>query len=179
MSGEPLKQARFARGDVKMVQLYLALRPGERRGACECGDVAVFVDAVEKRFATGGGNRPKGDSNSRARRNANASADGENGIEDGANRVRERPAVHDRDRRPDSVAATEESRPVCLEFRCADSLAVNDRQMRGPDFWVAWRPLSPRRQDGADIGKIFRHHEQLREGGMRYVGVLGREDEFS
>jgi hypothetical protein len=45
----------------------------------------VFVDAVEKRFATGGGNRPEGDSNSRARRNANASADGENGIEDGAN----------------------------------------------------------------------------------------------
>ena len=51
MSGEPLKQARFARGDAKMVQLHLTLRPGERRGARERGRVAVFVDAIEKRFA--------------------------------------------------------------------------------------------------------------------------------
>ena len=40
------------------------------------------------------------------------------------------------------------------------------------------RPLSPRGQDGSDIGKIFRFDEQLREGGMRDVGALGREDEF-
>ena len=85
MPRQSLKQARFARGDAKMMQLHLSLGPGERRGARERSRVAVFVDAVEKRLATGGGNRPEGDSNSRARRNANASADGENGIEDGAN----------------------------------------------------------------------------------------------
>ena len=53
MSGESLKQARFARGHAKMVQLHLTLRPGERRGARERGSVAMFVDAVEKRFARG------------------------------------------------------------------------------------------------------------------------------
>ena len=87
VSGESLKQARFARGHAKMVQLHLTLRPGERRGARECGRVAVFVDAVEKRFARGGGDRPVGDANRRARRDANASTDGENRIEDGADRV--------------------------------------------------------------------------------------------
>ena len=40
------------------------------------------------------------------------------------------------------------------------------------------RPLSPRGEDGSDIGKIFRFDEQLREGGMRDVGALGRQDEF-
>ena len=57
-------------------------------------------------------------------------------------------------------------------------LAVDDRQMRGPDFGVARRPFSPRRQDRSDVGEIFRLDEQLREGGMRDVGALGREDEF-
>ena len=87
MPGEPLKQARLARGDAEMVQLHLALRPGERRGARECGGVAVFVDAVEKRFARAGGDCPVGDPNRRAGRNANAPADGENGIEDGPDRI--------------------------------------------------------------------------------------------
>ena len=51
MSGESLKQARFARGHAKMVQLHLTLRPRQRRGARKRGRVAMFVDAVEKRFA--------------------------------------------------------------------------------------------------------------------------------
>ena len=87
MPGKPLKQARFACGDAKMVQLHLTLRPGQHRGAREGGCVPVFVDAVEKRFATGRSDRPIGDANRRARRNANASADGENGIEDSPNRI--------------------------------------------------------------------------------------------
>ena len=78
----------------------------------------------------------------------------------------------------DGVAAAEESRPVRFEFRRADGFAVDDRQMRGPDFRVARRPLSPRRQDRADVGEIFRLDEQLGEGRMRDVGALGREHEF-
>ena len=85
--GEALKQARLAGGDAEMMQLHLPLRPGQRRGARECGRIAMLVDAIEKRFAAGGGDRPEGDANGRARRDANASADGEDRIEDSADRV--------------------------------------------------------------------------------------------
>jgi hypothetical protein len=87
VSGEALKQARLARGDAKMVQLDLTLRPRERRGARECGRIAMFVDAIEKRFAAGCGDGPIGDTNGRAGRDANASTDGENWIEHSADRV--------------------------------------------------------------------------------------------
>ena len=76
------------------------------------------------------------------------------------------------------MAATEESRPVRLEFRRADGLPVDDCQMRRPDFGVARTPLSPRGQDGADVGKILRFDEQLGESRMRDVGGLGREHEL-
>ena len=53
----------------------------------------------------------------------------------------------------------------------ADGFAVDDGQMRGPDFRLGRRPSSPRRQDRADVGEIFRFDEQLRKGGMRDVGA--------
>ena len=62
----------------------LALRPGQCRGACKRGCVAVFVNAIEQRFTCAGGDRPEGDANSRARVNKNALADGEDWIEDSA-----------------------------------------------------------------------------------------------
>src|SRR5208282_6125158 len=99
------------------MQLHLTLRPGERRGARERGLVAVFVDAIEKRFARGCSDHPKGDTNRRARRNAYASADGEDRIQYGADGNGERTAIRDRDRHPNIMAATEESRPVRLELR--------------------------------------------------------------
>ena len=87
VSCESLKQARLARGYAKMMQLHLTLRPRQRRSARESGRIAMLVDAVEKRFAAGGGDRPVGDTNGRARRDANAPADGENWVEDSADRV--------------------------------------------------------------------------------------------
>ena len=42
---------------------------------------------------------------------------------------------------------------------------------------VGRRPSSPRRHDRADVGEIFRLDEQFREGGMRDVGALRRQNE--
>ena len=57
-------------------------------------------------------------------------------------------------------------------------LALDDGEMRRPDFRLARRAPPPRRQDGADVGEIFGLDEQLREGRMRDVGGLRRQHEF-
>ncbi len=178
MSREPLKQPRLARRHAEMVELHLSLRPRQHRGARERGGVAMLVDAVEQRCAAGGGDGPKGHANGRARRDADAAADREDRVEDGADRIRQRPAIHHGDGRANAAAAAEESRSVGFEFGSADGFAVDDGQMRGPDFRLARRPPSPRRQDRADVGEIFRLDEQFREGGMRDVGALRRQNEF-
>ena len=80
---------------------------------------------------------------------AHAAAQGEDRIEHGADRVGERPAVDHRDRRSDAVAAAEEAGPVGLHLRLPHGLAIDDGEMRGPDFRLARRAPPPRRQDGA------------------------------
>ena len=132
------KQARFAGSDVKVVQLHLALRPGQRRGARECGGVAVFVDAVEKRLATWlaaivqKATRTVAPGATRMRRrmekmgSRTAPTEFESGrlsmIAIGARTVWPRP-------RKRALSVSNSGAP--------DSLAVNDGQMRGPDFGIA------------------------------------------
>ena len=176
--GEPLKQARFAGGDRRddAIAPAPASRPASRRARRRSRR-----DACRRYRAAPRGwrdDRPERHANGRARRNANTPADREDRIEHSPDGVRERPAVDNGDRRADAVAATEEPRPVGLKFRRAHGLAVDDGQMRGPDFRLGRRSPAPRRQNGADIGEIFGFDEQLREGRMRDVGALRRQNEF-
>ncbi len=178
VSSKPLKQPRLARRHAEMVELHLSLRPRQHRSARKRGGVAMLVDAVEQRGAAGGGDGPKGHANGRAWRNADAAADRKDGVEDGAGRIRQRTAVRHGDGRANAAAATEESRSVGLEFGRAYRFAVDDAQMRGPDFRVGRRPSSPGRHDRADVGPILSFNEQFREGWMRDVGALRRENDL-
>ncbi len=154
MAGETLEQAGFARIDAEVVELHLRLGPGQRGRPLEGGGVAMLVDEVEHRLAGSCDHRPEGDAHDRAGRDPHAAAQGEDRIEHGADRVRQRPAVDHRDRRSDAVAAAEEAGPVGLDLRLSHGLAIDDGQMRRPDFRLArrraaaaspgWRPTSAR-----------------------------------
>ena len=161
MSGKPLKQPCLARRHAEMVELHLRLGPRQHRGARKRRGVAMLVDAIEQCGATGGGDGPERHANGGAGRNADAAADRKDRVEDGADRVRQRPAVGHGDGRANAAAATEEPRPVGFKFGGANRLAVDDAQMRGPDFRLGRRPSAPRRQNCAGVGEIFRLDEQF------------------
>ena len=75
-------------------------------------------------------------------------------------------------------AAAEETGPVGLDLGLSHGATIDDGEMCGPDFRLARRAPSPRRQDGADVGPIFGLDEQLGKGRMRDVGSLGRQHEL-
>ena len=115
----------------------------------------------------------------RAGRDPHAAAQGEDRIEHGADRVRERPAVDHRDRpfgRCGRGRGTGPCRspPRAFPRRSPSTTARCAAQIS----WLARRAPSPRRQDGADVGEIFGLDEQLRKGRMRDVGGLGRQHEL-
>ena len=80
--------------------------------------------------------------------------------------------------RSDAAAAAEEPSPVGFHLRLSHGAAIDDGEVRGPDFGLARRSPSPRRQNGADVGQIFGFDEQLGKGWMRDVGSLGRQHEL-
>ena len=177
--GDPLEQACFARVDAEMMELHLRPGPRQRGGPFERGAVAMLVDDVKHRLAAFGNHGPEGDAYGRARCDTHAAAQGENRVEYGADRVRQGPAVRNRDRPMDAVAAPEETGPVGLHLRLSHSLAVHDRQMRGPDFLFARRAAPPRCQEMAPGHRIvFGGHEQLREGRVCDVVGLRRQHEL-
>ena len=133
MPCKSLEQRSLAGRDAEVVELNLRLRPGERRSASESGRVTVLVGAVEDGLPRGRDDRPKSDPRGGARRNSNAATQGEYRVEHRADGVREGAAVDRRDRRVNTVSASEETRPVGLDLRLADSIAIDDGKMRGPD----------------------------------------------
>ena len=108
-------------------------------------------------------------------RETEAAAQAEDRIQDRAHGVRQWPAVVDRDRRPDRLAAADEAGPVrlVLDRPCR---AVLDRQdVARPQRRIGRRSLPARREQGSDLGDELRLHEEVLEGGMGDVGGLGRE----
>ena len=115
----------------------------------------MLVDEVKQRFARWCDHGPKGDVHDRAGPNPQAPAQGEDRIEHGADRVRERPAVDRRDRRSYTAAAAEEPSPIGFHLGLSHGAAIDDSEMCSPDFWLARGSPSPRRQNGADFSPIF------------------------
>src|SRR5450631_4077571 len=132
MPSKLLEQARFPRRDAQMMQLNLPLRPSESGRASEGGRVSMFIDAVEQRLTGGGDDCPKSYSSHPARRNAQASAQGEDRVQDGARAIRERPSINHRDWRSNALATTKKARPVGFNLQFSHHLAVDDGEMRRP-----------------------------------------------
>ena len=165
--------------DAEMVKLHLRLRPGERCCALEGGAVAMLVDQVEQCLACRGDHRPECDARSGAGRDPHAPAQGEDRVENRADRVGKRPAVDHRDRRADAVATAEEAGPVGFNLRLAHRLAVDYRQMRRPRSPV--RSASRRRRVATIAPSSARYSvcdEQLRKGRMGDVVRLRRQHQF-
>ncbi len=134
MARDPLEQAGFGRIDAEVVELHLRLGPGQRGRTLERGGVAMLVDEIEHRRPRRCNDRPEGDADDRAGCHTHTAAQSEDRIEHGADSVGQRPAVDHRDRPVDVVAAAEEARPIGLDLWLSHRLAVDDCQMRGPDF---------------------------------------------
>ena len=178
VAGETLKEAGLLGVDAEIAQLHLRLGPRQRGRAVEGGRVLVLVDQVQHLAAGRRDDRPERDAHRAARRHPHATTQREDGIEDGADGVRKRPAVHHRDRRPDVAAAAEEAGAVGFDLRLAHRLAFDDGEVRRPDLGLAGRATTPRREDGAVPGEILGLHEELGEGRVRRVGGGRREHEF-
>ena len=93
VAGKLLKQACFAPIDAEVMQLHLCLRPGKGRRALESAGIPVLVDEVQKGFARRGDHRPEGDTRDPTSRHPDAPSHREDGVENGTDGVRKRPAV--------------------------------------------------------------------------------------
>src|SRR5512139_1687590 len=142
MAREALKEACLLRVDAEMAQLHLRLSPRKCRGAVEGGRVLVLVDQIQHLAAGRCDDSPECDAHRSARGHAHASTQCEDGIEDGASRVRQRPAVHYGDRRSNFATAAEEARTVGFDLRLAHRLAFDNGKMGCPDLWLAGRAAS-------------------------------------
>ena len=178
MACEALKKSSLAWFDAEMMKLHLRLGPRQRRCALIGRRVPMFVDAIQQRCAGSRRHGPERDANRGPSRHANATAQREDRIEHGSDRIGQRPRIQHCDRRAYAMSAAEEARPVGFERRLADGFAIGDAQMRRPDFGFRWAPLSPRGKDRAEFRKVFGLDEQLREGGMGDIGALWPQSEF-
>ena len=107
--------------------------------------------SVEQRLARGRHHRPEGDARRAAGGNPQAPAQREHRIEHGADGVGQAPAVDHGDGVADVVAAAEEARAIGLELDLAKRLALDDREMGGPQLGLARAAAAARRQDGAGV----------------------------
>ena len=123
-------------------------------------------------------NRPEGDAHRPARRNPHAVAKREDGIENGADGIGKRPAIHYGDRRSNFASTAEETGPVGFDLRLAHRLAFDDGKMCRPDFGLGRRATPPRRQDGADLGEILSLHEKFGKDRVRRVGGGRRQHQL-
>jgi hypothetical protein len=87
MPRETLKQIGLAWIDIEVAKLHLSLGPGQRCGSLERGRVPVLVDEIEQGGARGRHYGPECGSNYGAGIDAYSSAQSEDRIEHGANRV--------------------------------------------------------------------------------------------
>src|SRR6185437_13294804 len=144
-----------------MIELHLSLRPGEGQRAPESCAVPMLVDLVEQGFPGRGNHCPERDAGGSARRNPDTATQGENRIEHSPYRVRERAPIDCRDRVSRAMPTTEKPRPVGLDLLHADSLAVNHRQVTGPDLRISRSASAPGGHDGARFRQVFCLYEHL------------------
>ena len=76
------------------------------------------------------------------------------------------------------MAAAEETRAVGFDFRLADGLAIDDGEMRRPDFRFGGTRRRRVARSAPTSAKIFGLDEQLGEGRMRDVRRLRRQHQF-
>src|SRR5882672_7801554 len=117
---------RFLRSNSEVVELPLCLSPCQRGDAIEGGRITVLVGDVECVMTRSRHERPKRHPYGLASRHTHPSAQAEYGIEDGADRVRERPTLIHRDGRPQALAAAEKARAIGFELNIAARLAFDD-----------------------------------------------------
>ena len=149
----------------------------ERGGALEGADVVVLVDKIEDLLARGGDHGPEID---RAPSRPARSARRRRRAKIGSSTVpvapeSGRPPIDRRGRRANAAAAPEEPRAIGLELALADGLAVDHRQVRGPDLRLGRRAPPPRRQYRAQAGQMLGLDEQFGERRVRDVGGLRRQ----
>src|SRR5215208_2112463 len=112
--GEPLEEVGLVRFDAKVVELDLRLSPGEGGCALERAGLTELVGQIQDVVPGLRDDCRERHAGGRARREPNAAAKAEDRIEYGADRVRKRPTVEDRNRRSDRPAAAEEAGAVCF-----------------------------------------------------------------
>ena len=138
----------------------------------------MLVDEIEYVGSRGCNQRPERDVHRPARRNAHATAQREYGVQDGADRVGKRSAVHDCHRLAHGAAATEKSRAIRLDLGVTDLLAFDDRYLGGPGLRLIARATAARRQDGPRLGVVLGLDEELRKGRVRRIGGRRRQHDL-
>ena len=169
---EPLKKLRFVGADAEMPQFDLRLRPGKSPRALKRACIAILVGEVQDILAGGRHNRGKNEVNRFARRDVNDAAQAHHRVENGADRVRERPAVDHGNRTAEIAGAADETRAVGFILQLAGRIAFDDKDVRQPDGRFLRRTLATRGQQHADIRDEFGFDEQIRKSGMGFVAAL-------
>ena len=151
--GESLKEVCLVRRYSEMMELNLSLGPGQHGCTFKRRNIVVLIGEADHLVARTSEQRPKRHANGRAGRDADASADAEDRIEDRPDGVRKRPTAADGNRRADAVATAKEARPVGLKLQFAAGLAFQYGQVGGPYLRFIRCPPSAGRQKCAQ----FRH----------------------
>ena len=159
MPGETLEQVCFFGSHPEMQQLHLGLGPGQGGGATEAAGIMVFIQKVQHAGARGRHFRPERQAHGCARRDPHAVTQRKHGIENRADRIRQRPSIHHGDRIVDLMPAAQKARAVGLELQRLQHFALNDRVMRHPDLGIAVLTTAPSGEQRTHFWQIFGLHK--------------------
>ena len=121
---------RLFHADSQVMKLDLGLGPRQSLSALKHSRVVILVGQLQRRVACRSNDSGIDQADRLASRNAHGAAQGHRRIEHGANGVRQRPPVNNRDGIANIAAASKESCAVRFELQIADRLRVY-RQAHG------------------------------------------------
>ncbi len=177
-SGHALEEMGLVRVDVEVTQLHLGLGPGKRRGPLERRGVSVFVGQLQRVFPGLGSGGREGDPAGFARLHANAVAKRDDRVQYRADGVRQRTAIENRARVPELAASAQEPRAVGLELNAADRRSFDGRHVHEPQPLLLGGPRPARREERFQAWDELGLDEEIRKGGMGFVGGGGGEHDL-
>ena len=168
---------RLVRINVQVTHFDLRSRPGHPRFTLEDVRVVILLSEGDRLLARFGNAGSKDDLGSFIRLEANAATQTENRIEHGADRIRKRAILDDRNRVCGRVPPAEKTRTVSFKLNPADRIAAGRQHVHAPNGLVLCRTRTPMGQQRVVRRVKFSFNEQVAERGMgEVVSAWGQHD---
>ena len=174
--GQALEEQGLLARDAQVAKAALRVREGEGEGARRRAGLVVALSEGQGRLSGGRHPRGEGQPHEAARREANALAQADHGVEHDAGRAGKRAPVEGL-RVVGTAPAPEEARAVGLPFHGTLGPAFEAQDVNRPGAGLVRGARPPMTEEGGALRKVLRLDEQLAERGVgQVVGGRGEDD---